>query len=346
MTERISFRELLDHHPGQSARDLAGKALRQARELMCADAGALYLLRHENGAQLLECAAAQPDTTPRGGAIPLEHPSIVTQVVRTGETLKFADAPIEAAQVPFDTVIDACHGIAVGALITFALSNHAGEIIGVVTLANDAGTGRRFADEHLGLLVRFNRLVGAALDHADTLVQIGSIDTDKQERNERLRDQAEEMARLDDDGEEAFRMAISLLARAAEIYDEGTGNHVVRVNMYSHFLASTLGMEVNYCQELRYSAQLHDVGKMGVAPVVLGKTGALTAAERCEIDNHTIYGQRILSHSPRLAMAADIALNHHEKWDGSGYPSGKREDEIPLSVRIGHLRCDALRTAL
>jgi hypothetical protein len=78
MTERISFRELLDHHPGQSARDLAGKALRQARELMGADAGALYLLRHENSAQLLECAAAQPDTTPRGEAIPLEHPSIVT----------------------------------------------------------------------------------------------------------------------------------------------------------------------------------------------------------------------------------------------------------------------------
>ncbi len=341
MTERLSFSELLDHHPGQSARELAGKALRQARELMGADAGALYLLRHENGARLLECAAAHPDTTPRGESIPLEHPSIVTHVVRTGETLKFADAPIEATQVPFEPVIDACHGIAVG-----ALSNHAGEIIGVVTLANDAGTGRRFADEHLGLLVRFNRLVGAALDHADTLEQIGNIDTDKQERNERLRDQAEELARLDDDGEEAFRMAISLLARAAEIYDEGTGNHVVRVNEYSHFLASTLGMEADYCRELRYSAQLHDVGKMGVAPAVLRKTGALTADERREMDNHTIYGQRILSRSPRLAMAADIALNHHEKWDGSGYPSGKREDEIPLSARIVQMAdiYDALRS--
>jgi HD-GYP domain-containing protein (c-di-GMP phosphodiesterase class II) len=346
MTDRLSFSELLDHHPGQSARDLAAKALRQARELMGADAGALYLLRHENGARLLECAAAQPDTTPRGESIPLEHPSIVTQVVRTGETLKFSDAPIEAAQLPFDPVIDACHGVTVGALIAFALSNHAGEIVGVVTLANDAGAGRRFADEHLGLLVRFNRLVGAALDHADTLEQIGNIDTDKQERNDRLRDQAEELARLDDDGDEAFRMAISLLARAAEIYDEGTGNHVFRVNEYSHFLAGTLGKETDYCRELRYSAQLHDVGKMGVAPAVLRKTGALTADERREMDNHTIYGQRILSRSPRLAMAADIALNHHEKWDGSGYPSGKREDEIPLSARIVQMAdiYDALRS--
>jgi len=346
MTDRLSFSELLDHHPGQSARDLAGKALRQARELMGADAGALYLLRHENGARLLECAGAQPDTTPCGEAIPLEHPSIVTQVVRTGETLKFANEPAEATHVPFDPVIDACHGVTVGALIAFALSNYAGEIVGVVTLANDAGAGRRFADEHLGLLVRFNRLVGSALDHADTLEQIGSIDTDKQERNERLRDQAEELAHLDDDGDEAFRMAISLLARAAEIYDEGTGNHVVRVNEYSHFLASTLGMEADYCRELRYSAQLHDVGKMGVAPAVLRKTGALTVDERREMDNHTVYGQRILSRSPRLAMAADIALNHHEKWDGSGYPSGKREDEIPLSARIVQMAdiYDALRS--
>ncbi|MDG2269250.1 MAG: HD domain-containing phosphohydrolase [Alphaproteobacteria bacterium] len=346
MNNRLTFSELLDHHPGQTARELAGKALRQARELMGADAGALYLLRHEKGAQLLECAAAQPDTTPRGEAIPLGHPAIVTQVARTGETLKFNDAGMEATGVPFDPVIDTCHGVTAGALIAFALSNHAGEIVGVVTLANDADAGRRFADEHLGLLARFNHLVGAALERADILEQIGNIDTDKQERNERLRDQAEELARLDDDGDEAFRMAVSLLARAAEIYDEGSGNHVFRVNEYSHFLAGTLGREADYCRELRYSAQLHDVGKMGGAPAVLRKTGPLTVEERREMDNHTIYGQRILSRSPRLEMAADIALNRHEKWDGSGYPSGKRGDDIPLSARIVQMAdiYDALRS--
>ena len=346
MTNQRTFSELLDHHPGQSAREMAGKALRQARELMGADAGALYLLRHEDGAQLLECAAAQPDTTPRGEAIPLAHPAIVTLVARTGETLKFNDVGIEAADVPFDPAIDSCHGVTVGALIAFALSNHAGEIVGIVTLTNDAGAGRRFADEHLGLLVRFNHLVGGALERADILDQIGSIDTDMQERNERLRDQAEELARLDDDGDEAFRMAVSLLARAAEIYDEGSGNHVFRVNEYSHFLAGTLGQEAGYCRKLRYSAQLHDVGKMGVAPAVLRKTGPLTADERREMDNHTVYGQRILSRSPRLGMAADIALSHHEKWDGSGYPAGKREDEIPLAARIVQMAdiYDALRS--
>tara|TARA_R110002110_G_scaffold415612_2_gene651757 strand:+ start:212504 stop:213721 length:1218 start_codon:yes stop_codon:yes gene_type:complete len=346
MTNRLSFAELLDHHPGQSASELAGKALRQARELMGADAGALYLLRHEKGEDRLECAAAQPASGLHKNSVPIDHPVIVTQVARTGETVKLGDARMTGGTAPFETSIDSPLGDATGALIAFALSNHAGEIVGVVTLANEAHSGRRFADEHLGLLSRFNRLVGAALERADILERIGSINASDKDRNARLRSQAEELARLDDDGDEAFRMAISLLARAAEIYDEGTGNHVFRVNEYSHFLAQTLGMPAEACRELRYSAQLHDVGKMGVAPAVLRKTGALNADERREMDNHTIYGQRILSRSPRLEMAADIALNHHEKWDGSGYPSGKRGDDIPLSARIVQMAdiYDALRS--
>jgi len=261
--------------------------------------------------------------------------------------VKLGDARLPGGAAPFDPRIDSALGGTTGALIAFALSNHAGEIVGVVALANEARSGRRFADEHLGLLARFNRLVGAALERADILERIGNIEGGDKDRNARLRTQAEELARLDDDGDESFRMAISLLARAAEIYDEGTGNHVFRVNEYSHFLAQTLGMPDAACRELRYSAQLHDVGKMGVAPAVLRKTGPLNADERREMDNHTIYGQRILSRSPRLEMAADIALNHHEKWDGSGYPSGKHGDDIPLSARIVQIAdiYDALRSS-
>lgn len=346
MTNRLSFAELLDHHPGQSSSELAGKALRQARELMGADAGALYLLRHEKGVDRLECAAVQPASDLHKNSIRVDHAAIVTLVARTGETVKLGDARQPGGAAPFETSIDSPLGGRTGALIAFALSNHAGEIVGVVALANEAHSGRRFADEHLGLLSRFNRLVGAALERADILERIGNINAGDQDRNARLRSQAEELARLDDDGDEAFRMAISLLARAAEIYDEGTGNHVFRVNEYSHFLAQTLGMPPEACRELRYSAQLHDVGKMGVAPAVLRKTGPLNADERREMDNHTIYGQRILSRSPRLEMAADIALNHHEKWDGSGYPSGKRGDDIPLAARIVQMAdiYDALRS--
>jgi HD-GYP domain-containing protein (c-di-GMP phosphodiesterase class II) len=140
---------------------------------------------------------------------------------------------------------------------------------------------------------------------------------------------------------------VYFLVRAAQIYDEGTGNHTRRVNEYSFFLAQTMGMDAAFCDEIHYSAQLHDLGKITVDPIVLGKAGPLSEIERHEMDNHTIYGHRILSQSPNLAMAADIALNHHEKWDGTGYPNALRGEDIPLAARITQVAdiYDALRTA-
>ncbi len=146
---------------------------------------------------------------------------------------------------------------------------------------------------------------------------------------------------------EDLENTIYFLARAAEIYDEGTGNHIRRVNEYSYFLAQTVGMDQDFCDEIHYSAQLHDLGKISVNPIVLGKAGPLSETERQEMDNHTIYGHRILSQSPQLVMAAEIALNHHEKWDGTGYPNALQDDAIPLSARITQVAdiYDALRTS-
>jgi HD-GYP domain-containing protein (c-di-GMP phosphodiesterase class II) len=106
-------------------------------------------------------------------------------------------------------------------------------------------------------------------------------------------------------------------------------------------------MDAAFCEEIHYSAQLHDLGKISVDLIVLGKAGPLNEIERQEMDNHTIYGHRILSQSPNLAMAAEIALNHHEKWDGTGYPNALRGEDIPLSARITQIAdiYDALRTA-
>lgn len=351
MTQRLSFAEMLDHHPGQSASVLAGKALRQACELMQADGGVLYLLRHEKGADALIRTAAFPERPNAVETVALDGASISAIVAQTGSTLRFEDAATAEATSVMDRAIDLPDSTEPAAIAGFALTNHANEIVGVMTLMTNNASPYRFTDAPLELFARFCRLAGAAVERADLLDRIGKIHLDPSERNSRLRRQVEKLAFIEDiegvRGDDAFRLAISMLARAAEIYDEGTGNHVFRVNEYSHFLGKTLGQYEKYCHQLRYSAQLHDVGKMGVAPAVLRKSGTLDPDERQEMDNHTIYGHRILSQSPRLAMAAEIALNHHEKWDGSGYPNGKREDEIPLSARIVQIAdiYDALRSA-
>ena len=95
----------------------------------------------------------------------------------------------------------------------------------------------------------------------------------------------------------AFKVSVTLLARAAEIHDEETGNHILRVNEYSYAIAKRLGLDNDWCDELRYSAQLHDVGKMSVDAAVLKKKGPLTLEEREEMNRHTEYGYQILTAS-------------------------------------------------
>jgi len=166
------------------------------------------------------------------------------------------------------------------------------------------------------------------------------------DQRRQLDEQRSHIDSLQEETEQAFQLSIRLLSRAAELYDEETGNHIVRVNEYSYFISRSLAQPEAWCDELRYSAQLHDIGKMSVDSAVLKKSGRLSAAERAEMDRHTIYGHQILAESPRLAMGAEIALNHHEKWDGSGYPNGLSGEQIPLAARIVQLAdvYDALRS--
>ena len=154
------------------------------------------------------------------------------------------------------------------------------------------------------------------------------------ERNRKLDAQRAQITALQHETEDAFKLTINLLARAAEIHDEDTANHIQRTNEYSYVLARRLGMRDDFCQEIRYSAQLHDVGKMSVNTAILKKPGALDPHEREEINQHSDFGHQILSHSDRLAMAAEIAQSHHEQWGGGGYPNGLKGEQIPMAARI------------
>lgn len=141
------------------------------------------------------------------------------------------------------------------------------------------------------------------------------------------------------ENEDAFMYTIKALSRAAEVNDEATGNHTVRVNEYSYEIAKELGLPEDFAEKIRYSAQMHDVGKIHTPSSILRKPGKLTPEEWEEIKKHPVYGVRILGGSPRLEVARQIALSHHEKWDGSGYPDGIKGEEIPLTARIVSI-CD------
>lgn len=353
MDSNLGYLDILDHRPGEPVAAMMARVLARARALTGAEAGSIFILRARRDGATLDAASVQNDCVPVGKeafSVPVDGKSIAGHVARTAETL-FIDDLRELGDAPyrFDASWDARHGFETRSMLAFALTNYDGKVVGVVQLINGpdgAGRARPFERARADLILPFNRVVGAAVERADLLERIGRQNERLRQRNRKLRTQAVEIAALKDATEEAFQLSIELLARAAEIHDEGTGNHIVRVNEYSWFIARTLALPEPFCAEIRYSAQLHDVGKMAVDQAVLKKKGRLDEAERLEMNNHTLYGQRILEQSDRLKMAAEIALAHHEKWDGTGYPHGLAGEDIPLSARITQLAdvYDALRS--
>jgi hypothetical protein len=141
------------------------------------------------------------------------------------------------------------------------------------------------------------------------------------------------------------REAVLILARAAEAKDEITGDHVARVGELSHELGLRVGMASAEAEDLRYAAMLHDVGKLHLPDSILSKPGRLTSEEWQLVQQHTIWGERILGSTAGFAMARTVARSHHENFDGSGYPDGLRGADIPLAARIVRLAdvFDALR---
>jgi response regulator RpfG family c-di-GMP phosphodiesterase len=129
---------------------------------------------------------------------------------------------------------------------------------------------------------------------------------------------------------------IMRLAKAAEFRDPETGAHILRMANYSALIGRQLGMDADQLDCLLSASPMHDVGKVGTPDNILLKPGRLSPEEMVIMRQHSLIGYEILkdSTSPMLQMAADIALNHHEKYDGSGYPYGKSGEEIPLVGRI------------
>jgi putative two-component system response regulator len=140
---------------------------------------------------------------------------------------------------------------------------------------------------------------------------------------------------------ESYMETIFTMMRAAEYKDEHTGAHLQRISHCCRALARMIGLDETFVDRIFVASPMHDIGKIGIPDNVLLKPGDFTPDEWEVMKGHASMGANILgnSRSPYLKMGAEIALNHHERWDGGGYPNGKQGESIPLSARIMNI-CD------
>ncbi len=202
-------------------------------------------------------------------------------------------------------------------MLVSPLTNHEGEVIGVMQLLNAI-------DPANGGVIPFDKKFEVLIKSLSSFAAMAIT-------NVRLVDETRERARLLKD---ANLDAIYSLAMAAEEKDDTTGEHVRRIQMYSTVLSSKLGQSDRYSDEIGYSSIMHDVGKLSIPDSIIKKPAKLSSEEFDIMKTHTTAGERILPSSTFFEIARQIAKCHHEKWDGSGYPDGLVGEDIPLPARI------------
>lgn len=142
--------------------------------------------------------------------------------------------------------------------------------------------------------------------------------------------QAEQQQRLSD----ALHATVMVLTRVVDARDPYTAGHEVRVGAIAARIAAEIGFDEESCDGIRVCGELHDIGKLGVPYEILNKPTRLDDDERRVVHNHPLKGHDILNNLPFPWRVAEVALHHHERWDGSGYPDGLKEMAIPLEARI------------
>ncbi len=203
----------------------------------------------------------------------------------------------------------------------------------VLTSEEDRGTRLRALEsgakdflnkpfDKVEVLMRIRNLLETSLLHKENIQQMEMLEETVFVRTKALEDTQQEV--------------IHRLGRAAEYRDNDTGSHIVRMSHYAAILAQAVGMSEDECKLIQQAMPMHDIGKIGIPDEILLKPEKLSTDEWHTMRRHTLIGAELLSgsDSPLLQMAEIIALTHHEKWDGSGYPNKLSGEDIPMPGRI------------
>lgn len=273
--------------------------------LMRAERGFL-MLREPNGELVVRIARGIAHVNLNEEAFKVSR-TVVRKVVET-------NAPVLTTNAQADPRFDGQMSIAafqLRSILCVPLKLKA-EMIGVLYVDNRAHAGI-FKENDLELISAFADQAAVAIDSA-------RLFEDLQESHREL--------------ERAYQATLEGWVRALDLRDKETEGHTQRVTILTHRLARSMGVSDAELVHMTRGALLHDIGKMAIPDGILLKPGQLTEDERKLIQKHPVYAYEMLSPIDFLVPAIDIPYCHHEKWDGTGYPRGLRQDEIPFTARI------------
>jgi len=300
--------------------ELLELVLFEARKMTGADAGSVYLL--EGNMLRFETSHNQTLFDRLGEQnvramfkrfeLPLDSRSIAGHVAVSKEILNIPDVyelP-DTAPYRFNANWDKANDYRTMSMLTVPMVDQTGKVVGVIQLINAMSDGRVIPFDY-----RYRPVVAAFASQAAVAIVNAKLTTDLQD------------AWLDS----IFRLGV-----AAEFRDKETSNHIKRVSEYSVLLGREMGIQGEELEHLRWAAAMHDCGKLGIPDSILHKPGQLTPEERSTMEYHTLIGSLILrgGSNPLLKASQVVALTHHEKWDGSGYPRRLSGEDIPLGGRI------------